>query len=150
MYILNRFFKICDSHFSKIVTISKNLHLFLKNIFNRRKSFYLFNNDTFNNNNEIIIILTKTGHGTRQSTDGIISYTLKYNLQGREENKITRRDKIVTISVLNNKQDIHLRNTERRRIGTVRSLGIARMFKPLNGAPNLTFSPHMILLHKTV
>jgi hypothetical protein len=57
---------------------------------------------------------------------------------------------IVTIIVCNNNQDIHLRITKWRHIGTVRSISIAGEFNPANGAPNLTLSPNMFLLNKTV
>jgi hypothetical protein len=49
-----------------------------------------------------------------------------------------RRHKSVTIIVGNNK-DLHLRNTEGRRLGKVSSIFTAGEFKPVNYAPNLSF-----------
>jgi hypothetical protein len=59
----------------------------------------------------------------------------------------TTRDtsKSVTKTVRNN-IDIHLRNTERRRLGTASSIIMtAGEFKPTNGAPNVALSPTMFL-----
>jgi hypothetical protein len=85
-----------------------------------------------------------TGKGVGDLGKGVEIKEIKLGPKGKiltvDKNTTRDTDKYVTSAVCNNK-DIHLRNTEERRLGTVGSISTAGEFKPVNGASNLTLAP---------